>query len=166
MWNRLRSPSGVKRGKRKQETPASVWARTRKASHIGAEQNHLWPVISYSPPGPPPFSGTALVVLARTSEPPCFSVIAMPARQPGFWSAGRSLPSYWSEVKRGSHSAAISGWLRSDGITEKVIEIGQPTPASTCASWLNRAARATLAPTPGSRQGRACRSCSMPRLIS
>ena len=53
------------------------------ASHIGAEQNHLWPVISYSAPGPPPFSGTRVVVLARTSEPPCFSVIAMPAERAG-----------------------------------------------------------------------------------
>ena len=55
MWKRLRSPSGVKRGSRKQESPPSACARTRNASHIGAEQNHLWPVISYSAPGPPPF---------------------------------------------------------------------------------------------------------------
>ncbi len=86
--NRLSSPSGVQRGSRKQEMPESVWARTRKASHIGAEQNHLWPVISYSPPGPPPFSGAAEVVLARTSEPPCFSVIAIPQSAPVF-SGGR-----------------------------------------------------------------------------
>ncbi len=38
MWKRLRSPSGVKRGIRKQESPPSVWARTRKASHIGADR--------------------------------------------------------------------------------------------------------------------------------
>ena len=44
MWKGLRSPSGVQRGNRKQEMPPSAWARTRKASHIGAEQNHLWPV--------------------------------------------------------------------------------------------------------------------------
>ena len=68
--------------------PESVCARTRKASHIGAEQNHLWPVISYSPPGPPPLSGVAAVVLARTSEPPCFSVIAIPQSAPLF-SGGR-----------------------------------------------------------------------------
>ena len=88
MWKRLRSPSGVKRGSRKHEIPDSVWARTRKASHIGAEQNHLWPVTSYSAPAPPPLSGTAAVVLARTSEPPCFSVIAIPARAPAFSGAG------------------------------------------------------------------------------
>src|SRR4029077_16479428 len=67
--NRLRSPSGVQRGKRKQEMPPSAWARTRKASHIGADMNHLWPLSSYSPPGPPPFTGRAVVVLARTSVP-------------------------------------------------------------------------------------------------
>ena len=88
MWKALRSPSGVQRGIRKQEMPDSVWARTRKASHIGAEQNHLWPMISYSAPGPPPFSGIAVVVLARTSEPPCFSVIAIPQRAPRLRSAG------------------------------------------------------------------------------
>jgi hypothetical protein len=49
---------------------------------MGAEQNHLCPVISYSAPGPPPFSGRATVMLARTSEPPCFSVIAIPHRAP------------------------------------------------------------------------------------
>ncbi len=81
---RLRSPSGVKRGRRKHETPSCVWARTRKASHIGAEQNHLCPVSSYSAPGPPPFSGRATVVLARTSDPPCFSVIAIPHSAPRF----------------------------------------------------------------------------------
>ena len=70
----LRVPSGSTRGTAKQETPSSVLARTRKRSHIGALQNHLWPVSGYS-------SSTrwrAVVSLARTSEPPCFSVIAMP----------------------------------------------------------------------------------------
>src|SRR3954454_12683835 len=73
MWKRLRSPSGVHRGIRKQEIPFVVCARTRKASHIGPQQNHLWPVISYSAPVPPPLSVAAVVVLGRTSEPPCFS---------------------------------------------------------------------------------------------
>ena len=82
MWKALRSPSGVQRGIRKHEIPESVWARTRKASHIGAEQNHLWPTISYSAPPPPPLIGVAVVVLARTSEPPCFSVIAIPQSDP------------------------------------------------------------------------------------
>ena len=41
MWTRLRSPSGVKRGSRKHDSPPSAWARTRKTSHMGAEKNHL-----------------------------------------------------------------------------------------------------------------------------
>ena len=57
-------------------------------SDIGAEQNHLCPTISYSAPAPPPFSARATVVLARTSEPPCFSVIAMPAIAEPFSAAG------------------------------------------------------------------------------
>ena len=51
----------------------------------------MWPVISYSPPGPPPPSATATVVLARTSEPPCFSVIAMPQSEPLLPAAGAEL---------------------------------------------------------------------------
>ena len=63
---------------RKQERPASVWASVRKMSQEGYEQNHLWPVISQAPSP----AGSARVLLARTSEPPCFSVIAMPDRAP------------------------------------------------------------------------------------
>ena len=68
--------------------PESVWARTRKASHIGAEQNHLWPTSSYSAPGRRRSAASPTVVLARTSEPPCFSVIAIPQRAPLLRSAG------------------------------------------------------------------------------
>ncbi len=69
----LRVPSGAKRGTKKQPRPSSVWARVRKASDMGALQNHLWPVSRQPSP-----LGSARVVLARTSLPPCFSVIAMP----------------------------------------------------------------------------------------
>src|SRR5712691_2573761 len=82
MWNPLRVPSGSQRGSRKHDRPRGAWASTRNASHIGAEQNHLWPVITYSAPGPPPLDGTARVVFARTSDPPCFSVIAIPHSAP------------------------------------------------------------------------------------
>ena len=37
-------PSGVKRGTRKHVRPSATCARVRKASDMGAEQNHLWPV--------------------------------------------------------------------------------------------------------------------------
>ena len=45
---------------------------------MGALQNHLCPVSEYSAPGPGAPRGIARVVLARTSDPPCFSVIAIP----------------------------------------------------------------------------------------
>src|SRR5207245_4723240 len=70
----LRVPSASERGTKKQVSPASVRARVKKASLIGAEQNHLCPESSYSPPP----RGTARDELARRSEPPCLSVIAMP----------------------------------------------------------------------------------------
>ena len=104
-WIRLRSPSGRNRGIRKHEMPPSACASTRNASHIGADMNHLWPVTSYSAPGPPPFSGRAVVVFARTSEPPCFSVIPIPHSAPFLSIAGTRRSSYASEPNRGSHSA-------------------------------------------------------------
>jgi hypothetical protein len=47
-WMRmaLRLPSGSTRGRKKQERPLFVCASTRKASHMGAEKNHLWPVMA------------------------------------------------------------------------------------------------------------------------
>ena len=69
---------------KKQLKPAGAWANTRKASHMGAEKNHLWPVRRKRWPQPSLPSGTACVVLARTSEPPCFSVMPMPMVTPVF----------------------------------------------------------------------------------
>ena len=70
--------------------PASVCASTRKASLIGAEQNHLCPVSrKVSPSSGPPAVGTARVVFARTSDPPCFSVIPMPTSSPALSAGGR-----------------------------------------------------------------------------
>ena len=40
----LRVPSGFHRGTRKQEIPPGAWASIKKASDMGAEQNHLCPV--------------------------------------------------------------------------------------------------------------------------
>ncbi len=85
----LREPSGSTRGTTKQVSPPGAWASMRKTSLIGAEQNHLWPVSRYQPSPP----SSALVVLARTSEPPCFSVMAIPARQPAL-SAGSLRPGW------------------------------------------------------------------------
>jgi hypothetical protein len=44
-WIALTDPSGVKRGMKKQVRPSSACASTRKASHIGADMNHLCPVM-------------------------------------------------------------------------------------------------------------------------
>ena len=45
-WIRMgfRVPSGLQRGTRKQLIPPGAWASIKKASDIGAEQNHLCPV--------------------------------------------------------------------------------------------------------------------------
>mmetsp|Transcript_12059 Transcript_12059/g.26846 ORF Transcript_12059/g.26846 Transcript_12059/m.26846 type:complete len:209 (-) Transcript_12059:68-694(-) len=99
----LRVPSGFHRGTRKQEsaslpdTGSAVCARVRNASHMGADVNHLCPVREYAGPPPQPlgpsFRGVEVVVLARTSEPPCFSVMDMPMVMPSFSSMGTSLRS-------------------------------------------------------------------------
>ena len=127
-------PSGRKRGMRKQVRPSGACASTRNASDIGADRNHLWPVMRYSPPGPPPPTGSAIVVEARTSVPPCFSVMPMPSvtavlRRPA-QSAGRSVHGRM----RGSHSAATSGCCSSTGTAALVMVMGQQCPASICAA--------------------------------
>src|SRR5699024_9133577 len=96
--NGFRSPPGRTRGTRKQLNPPGACASTRNASDIGAEQNHLWPV-SIHVPSP---AGDAAVVFARTSEPPCFSVIAIPKIAPAFPSA--SAGSQDLLATRGNHS--------------------------------------------------------------
>ena len=85
----LRVPSGSTRGSRKQVSPAGPWASVRNRSHMGAEQNHLCPVSRWAP-SPAAGTGSARVVLALTSEPPCFSVMAMPDSRPRLPSGGRS----------------------------------------------------------------------------
>ena len=72
----MRKP-GSRPSIRKHERPAGACASVRKRSQDGYEQNHLWPVISHASP-----FWTARVEFARTSEPPCFSVIAMPTSAP------------------------------------------------------------------------------------
>ena len=133
MRNTFREPSGRTRGTRKQDSPASpeavtACARTRKTSHIGALVNHLCPR-SDQVPSP---RGVATVVPARTSDPPCFSVIPMPASRPRLDVGSRSPGSYDRLVSSGSYTAASSGACRSTGTTAYVIDTGQPCPASTC----------------------------------
>ena len=105
-------PSGSTRGTRKHERPSGAWASIRNTSFIGADVNHLWPCSVYAPSDP---VGRARVTLARTSEPPCFSVIPMPARAPALSTAGRRPGSYVVAASSGVHSLATAGSARSAG---------------------------------------------------
>jgi putative acyl-CoA dehydrogenase len=58
---------------------------------------------------------SALVVLARTSLPPCFSVIAMPRVMPAFSPIGRSGASYLPPTSRSIQGCVTSGCQRSAG---------------------------------------------------
>ena len=136
LWKRsaLTVPSGRKRGMRKHDSPLGACASTRNASLIGADMNHLCPVSTYSRPGPPPCTGTALVVLARTSVPPWRSVMPMPTVMPVLSIAGLNAGSYVRDRMRGSHSSARSACCSSAGTQALVIVIGQQCPASICAA--------------------------------
>src|SRR5258708_21989224 len=109
---------------------------------MGAEMNHLWPVIRYSLEDTAPIL-SALLVWALTSDPPCFSVIRMPSSTPDFSGAGAKRGSYWEERTLGSLSRTRSGSARSAAMQEKVMEMGHVCPASFCAVNMTKAARAT-----------------------
>ena len=64
--------------RRSTKAPRAVAPKPVAGPEFGAEVNHLCPVIRKLPSA----WATAVVVLARTSEPPCFSVIDMPAMSP------------------------------------------------------------------------------------
>ncbi len=83
----LRRPQGSRRGIRKQLRPPGACASTSQPSDIGAEKNHLWPTSRYSPSVA---NAVARVVLLRTSEPPCFSVMPMPRVMPALSLTGTS----------------------------------------------------------------------------
>ena len=127
MRTALRVPSGAKRGSRKHDSPPSACASTRKASDIGAEKNHLCPVSSWRPALSEP-TGVARVVFARTSEPPCFSVIPIPIVLPALSQPGTDLGSYIGARMRGSQSVASSGASSRDGTHAYVIVSGQLVP--------------------------------------
>src|ERR1700690_1702337 len=127
MKNPFGSPAAVQRGKKKQESPLGACAKIKNASHIGAEQNHLCPVIKYSREFP---IFSARLVFARTSDPPCFSVIPIPTRIPVFSLAGRNRGSYSAATICASHTRAKSASPRSAATEENVIEIGHVCPNS------------------------------------
>src|SRR5256885_3113216 len=97
----LRVPSGRTRGSRKHDRPPGAWASVRNMSDMGADVNHLCPNRLYVPSA----SGVAVVVLARTSEPPCFSVMDMPAIRPRLVDGTRRPKSYTGEASSGSDAA-------------------------------------------------------------
>ena len=111
-------------------SPPGACASVRKPSDIGAEQNHLCPVRCQACP-----SGSALVALARRSEPPCFSVIAMPSVAAALPATGAGAGSWARAVSRGRHSAESAASASSAGTAAWVIVMGQQTPGST---WVIR----------------------------
>jgi hypothetical protein len=70
----MRKPS-CGRSATKHVMPDSVCASVKNTSNTGCVQNHLCPVSS-NQPSP---ASSATVEFARRSEPPCFSVITIPA---------------------------------------------------------------------------------------
>ena len=106
------------------------------------------------------------MVFARTSEPPCFSVMAMPIVSPAFWLSGTLRGSYTGAVIFGNQASASAGVVRRAGTAANVIVIGQMCPASAWLCRYTRAARATCAPGRGSRQGDPCRPFSIECCIS
>ena len=109
--------------------PSRVWASTRKASLIGAERNHLWPVMRQKPSR----LSSAWLAMEETSLPPCFSVMPMPMVMPAFSPTGRAEESYCRERMIGSQFSAIDGVWASAATEALVIVIGQTWPHSACA---------------------------------
>src|SRR5271154_5146891 len=113
-WRRLRDPSASQPGTTKQDTPASVCASVRNTSECGTEKNHLCPTIDQLPSP----LGVACVWVWRRSDPPCFSVIAMPTVAPVLTEARTCRRSYCDEVTSFPHSAQRAGSRRKTGMAE------------------------------------------------
>ncbi|MNN52382.1 hypothetical protein D3C81_1670750 [compost metagenome] len=75
------------------------------------------------------------MVLARTSVPPCFSVMAMPMVTPALCAMPTLRGSYSVARTFGSHCSAMFACKRRAGTLAKVMVNGQPLPAS---AWLCR----------------------------
>ena len=77
----LRVPSGSQRGTRKHDSPRGLRERQERVRHRRRAEPF---VAGQRVARPSPGRRPARVVLARTSEPPCFSVIAIPMVAPAF----------------------------------------------------------------------------------
>ena len=71
--------------------------------------------------------GVAVVVLARTSEPPCFSVIPIPARQPALSAGSRSPKSYVEDARRGVTALAAGDLAGAKRALEAARAVSHPS---------------------------------------
>ena len=128
-WNSspLLVPSDRMRGTRKHDRPSAACASIRKASLIGADMNHLWPV-SFQKPLP---VRSARLVLARTSVPPCFSVMPMPSVSPVLSAGALCEGSYLRLMTRGAHSRNSVGLAITAASEALVMVIGHRCPVSS-----------------------------------
>ena len=130
---RMRVPPAVGQEARHQEAGqplARRWASTRKASLIGADMNHLWPVMRKVPSRP----SSARVVLAVDVAA---ALLLGHAHADGdallLGEAGGCDESYWRERIFGSQTLARSGAWASAATAALVMVIGQTWPHSACA---------------------------------
>ncbi|MNL40643.1 hypothetical protein D3C87_1630090 [compost metagenome] len=117
----------------------------------------------------PSLTRSARLVLARTSEPPCFSVMPMPMVMAVFCIAGLLDESYLRARIFGTHSRCTCGAAEIAATEALVMVSGQRWPDSSCAVRKKRTARALcswpLASVCGS-QTEECRPTDMERRIS
>ena len=129
---RCAMPSGSERGTRKQES-AALGLRQRQERVATSARSRTTCGRRARTRVRAAARRRARVVLARTSQPPCFSVIAMPIER-GLASARRAARrgSYAVPRTRGSHSRGdVAAAWRSAGTQAKVMVSGQQEPAST-----------------------------------
>ena len=152
----LRVPSGSTRGTRKQVSPPGRLRPAPGSRPTSAPSRTTCArSAAYSPVAPA--SGSARVVLARTSLPPCFSVMPIPNE------GARLLPRRAAAPARTRARSAAAptrrpapGSVRSAGTAACVIDTGQPCPASACVQTRKpgRAPHMPVRPAPRRRSAR------------
>ena len=169
MRKRLRSPSGVQRGKQEAGDAAvglgedeEGVAHRRRAEPLVADRARTRRRARRRSPASP------TVVLARTSEPPCFSVIAIPQSAPPSRVAGRdALVVGEREEARLPLRRPARAACAAPGSPSRSSRSGsrpRPRPAIRQHELGARGRRGR--PGPGSRQGEACSPCADRRSAS
>ena len=101
---------------------------------MGAEQNHLWPVTSYSAPGPPPFSGTATVVYSRERGDGMVMFDGAAAPPPGMvyqvWLMKDGVPVPSGSAIRDPHTVMIANIGRASALGLTVEPLGRAAGAA------------------------------------